>query len=78
MLWNYLRLRVRDTILSGVSDAMIELEGRTPASQAEALASLKRRLQFSPPSPSSATASEPSAASGKHQKCESGRRTQRL
>jgi hypothetical protein len=55
MIWNYLRSKVRESILAGVSDALVEIEGNgTTGSAAEtgnALALLRARLTPALPAP---------------------------
>jgi hypothetical protein len=61
MIWNYLRSKVRESILAGVSDALVEIEGSgTTGDTGSALALLRARLTPALPAPPTA----PAEASG--------------
>lgn len=51
MIWEYLRRRVRDTILAGLGDALVEIEGEKAADYGEARLLLRHRLQEMLPAP---------------------------
>src|SRR5947209_3255828 len=52
MLWNYLREKVRESVLAGVSDALVELDGTGADGNADAVALLRARLTPALPAPS--------------------------
>jgi len=68
MIWNYLRSKVRDSILAGVADALAEVEGNGPTDDTThvALALLRQRLApaLSAPSLTPMALAVPAASTG--------------
>jgi hypothetical protein len=51
MLWNFLRERVKQSVLAGVADALTELDGSADVGAADAVALLRARLSPALPAP---------------------------
>jgi hypothetical protein len=57
MIWNYLRSKVRESILAGASDALVEIEGNGTSNGKGDADNALALLRAKPPSPPGRTSS---------------------